>query len=362
MKKGILIILVAILTTVSVMSLFACSQQTETSSEQFLLPEYDFIQPWLVVNWQANDYTQHLSTLKQAGYEGVIIQYLRSGSSDGCDVYYPTQVIDDYIDVEMNYVTDIPSALLTCADELNMKVYLGLSVEDEWWRKTSATDEEWMQERALLDNAMIDELNKLYGDYSSFEGWYWAYEIWNDESAMAMHSNMLNTTLDYLVSIEDTRPLMFSPYISGLYTYSYVTNYQLWASFFNSTRLRDGDIFAPQDSIGKHSGAVFTDENRTVLENNIRSMKDAVTTIKPEVEFYVNCELFYYSETDSSILYTASLERIKEQIEMANKYDATKIVTFSYSHYCVYDINEARGVHGVGFHDKYVEYINEIGI
>ncbi len=370
MKTKITAVFVLIILLTVCLPLFsACDEDNHPTPEPMptvqpeLYPSIDFIQPWLIQHWDSAKYLEHLDLLKEAGYDSVILQYTRTGASDNTVTFYPSEIAEIYTDgvvYSAEESTDCIGKLLTAADEKDMKVYIGLSVEDEWWTK-SPTNTEWYNKRVELDNYMIDEISENYGSHPSFYGWYWAYETYNANSIMSnLWSNMMNQTIAHLNEIGDTKPLMISPYISFFLRKddSYVY-FDFWKNLISKINFRSGDIFAPQDSIGNICGDATVDEDALALtENAVKMWADAVKE-KQGLKYYVNCEFFYIKRAtadNDQMLLTAPLLRCLKQCDIARNY-AEKIVTFSYSHYCVPDAGANRGECALNFHNDYLSYL-----
>ncbi|MCQ2602721.1 MAG: DUF4434 domain-containing protein, partial [Clostridia bacterium] len=303
----------------------------------------------------------HFAELKKAKFDTVILQYSQSGNMEEMNVYYPTEKIEEFYDGTI-YSLDLIGNLLNAAEKAGFKVYIGLSCDDNWWTKSAnGTYTDYL---AQLDCTMIDEINALYGDKECFIGWYWAYEITNLQAkSLKTAPKMLNAVIDKLNSIGDNRPLMVSPYthwVEGM-SGDYETDLENWSTFFNNVNFRAGDIFSPQDGVGKTCGGIMTDEAREKNEWRLKSYYDAVKT-KDGLKLYVNCEFFGTDKPctlNTDPIYCVDFSRAKEQIEMAKVY-AEKLVTFSYSHYCVPSQADIENEYAVGFHDKYVEYVGAL--
>ncbi len=292
-------------------------------------PSYDFIQPWLVEDWTVEMWESHIDELKSVGYKGIILQETRYDYT----FYYDSEIEEIRGTPAVDRNNDMIENMFTACDAKDFRVFLGLSVENEWWEFARFAEDEYINTLADIDNQMIDELSALFGHHESFYGWYWAFEmLTNIHGYEEKWANIINSTIDHLNSLDDGRPLMFSPFKQWLLPQVESQHYEMWSNFFKLVNFRKGDIFAPQDSIGKICGAEPT--NRALINTYIflRACKEACDE-NPNVEFYVNCELFAsYSRFNSTDLFVAGDERINYQLRIARCF-TENICTFSYTHY-----------------------------
>ncbi len=292
-------------------------------------PSYDFIQPWLVEDWTVETWEAHVDELKSVGYKGIILQETRYDYN----FYYDSNISEVRGTATTTRNNDMLENMFVACDNKDFRVFLGLSVENEWWDFARFGEEEYLDTLAGIDNQMIDELSALFGHHSSFYGWYWAFEmLTNIHKYEEKWAKVINSTIDHLNSLNDNRPLMFSPFKQWLLPQIESQHYNMWSNFFKHVNFRKGDIFAPQDSIGKICGAEPTDRALINTYIFLRACKEACDT-NPNVEFYVNCELFAsHSRFNSTDLFEAGDERIDYQLKIAKCF-TDNICTFSYTHY-----------------------------
>ncbi len=299
------------------------------SSNVTATPAYDFIQPWLVEGWTVEVWEAHLDELKDVGYKGIILQETRYDNN----FYYQSSITEIRGTPATTISNDMLENMFNACDNKGFEVFLGLSVENEWWEFARFGEDEYLNTLASIDNQMIDELNALFGHHQSFYGWYWAYEmLTNIHGYEIQWAKVINDTIDHLNTLQDNRPLMFSPFKQWLLPQIEVQHYNMWSSFFQRVNFRKGDIFAPQDSIGKICGAEPTHRALINTYKFLRACKKACDE-NPNVEFYVNCELFAtHNRFNSTDLFVAGDERINYQLIIAH-YFTENICTFSYTHY-----------------------------
>ncbi len=280
-----------------------------------------FIQPWAFSEYDFEKWSHHLEKLLEVGIDTVIVQWTATtpyGKFKDC--YYDTALAEGNAAEDYVCRPECIKLLLKAAKRAGVKVFLGLNVSDEWW-KFSRIEPDWGKKQAKLGVNIARELyEKYYGEYSEvFAGWYWAWELYNhmpDELADT-GSRFMNLYIEGLEKIDPSLPIMFSPFLNQ--KASPEATKRAWCRFFEASKLRKGDIFCCQDSIG----AGFVDiEN---IDGLYKAVSDAVK-IKKGIEFWANNENFCPDFTP------ASVSRFVKQMRLTDKY-VSRHVTFSYSHY-----------------------------
>jgi len=321
-----------------------------------MTPTIDFVQPYMFAHNEGKsfNYDKYFSDLESVGYDTIIVQMTRTEEADGSSTfYYPTSITENTegvnvkANLEYSYILE---ELLTACDERGFDVYMGLSVEEySWWALTCYYDETYMNHCANTDVYMVQEIYDQFNSHKSFIGWYFAYELFSNPIGWeSLWANNVNAVVDKIDSLNDNRPILFSPFRQiqlGLITNEYL----MWKNFFKKTHLRSIDIFCPQDSIGKldekdnpHTSCDKDDYKRVYdyIDQTAKAAKEA------GVHYYVNCELFRAVNGDSAYLYVGDINRVVRQIKNASR-QAEKLVTFSASHYFLenetgVDTKEAR--------------------
>ena len=298
------------------------------------LPTVDFVQPAMLSGYAEADYDAYFTALSGAGYDSVILQFTRYKLGGVCYVYYPSDGMDGFYEDVDDSDSDILGALLDAAERNAFDVYVGLSVDDDdWWGVTCCYDGEWMDRLGQVDVMMINEISALYGDRAAFKGWYWAHELYSNPIGMEkIWAGLINSSIDAVNALHDGRPIVLSPFRhvqTGLVT----NEYRMWKRFFSLVNFREGDIFAPQDSMGK------LNQNRELpsigsyvrIYDYLNQVKRAVDG-KPGLILWVNVELFQKENGDE--YNCGDFERIRTQIVNASRV-ADTLVTFSLSHYAL---------------------------
>ena len=280
-----------------------------------------FIQPFVATKYDLAKWKEHFERLLEVGIHIFILQWTADtpyGRFKDC--CYQTALSADNALEEYVCHSDCVKEMLEAAKQTGMQVFLGLNVSDEWWN-FNRIETDWGEKQAAIGVGMAKELyEKYYGEYSQvFAGWYWAWELYNhmpDELADT-GSRFMNLYIEGLEKIDPSLPIMFSPFLNQ--KASPEATKRAWCRFFEASKLRKGDIFCCQDSIG----AGFVDiEN---IESLYNAVAEAVKT-KDGLEFWANNENFSPDFT------AAPVSRFAKQLRLTDKY-VSRHVTFSYSHY-----------------------------
>ncbi len=299
----------------------------------------DIIQPVFFLNYSVSQFESHFKKLLNACIDKVIVQWTYDTTGDGT-IYYNSSVFD----AKTKYSSMLEN-LLKAAENTGIKVFVGLNSDDSWWDTKNAASSTYQQEQALIGTKQAKELYDLYKEKypNAFYGWYFAYEFYcvNPLYAIGFGTsfdqlnlnwcNMLNTYLDALTLIDDSMPLMLSPYYSDYYGGSKTQTYNQWKYFFENTRFRKNDIIAPQDSFGLFGKTIDDDTKKQKVEDYIEAFYEA-SKANTNVEFWLNIELF--GRDSNSNLFTCDMDRVKYQIEYAKNY-TSNLICFSYTHYFI---------------------------
>lgn len=317
-------------------------------------PSVDFVQPGMLADYTDADYDRYFEGLRAAGYDSVILQFTRYKVGGVCYTYYPSACMTDYYDTVDDSMSNVLGDLLAAAKKHGFKVWVGLSVDDDdWWGVTCYFDEGWMSALGEVDVQMIREIAALYSEEEAFYGWYWAHELFSNPAGIEkIWAKLLNSAIDTLNEVDPARPLMLSPFRhvqTGLVT----NEYRMWHRFFEAVGFREGDIFAPQDSMGK------LNQNKEISKRSYRLIYDYLNAVKRAVgeeeglTLWINVELFQKENGDE--YNTADIERVKMQLANASRVTDT-LVTFSMSHYGLPEGTNDTAENRADFYNTYLEY------
>lgn len=281
-----------------------------------------FIQPWLCEGWTVSQWGQHLDMLLSAGIDMIILQWTAE-TSDGEFSFAGFPVPEDWRKSSGGFRSDatMVGRLLESAESRDMRVFMGLNTAKEWWDNAFLRSK-WRTDQAEIGNSIAARLYELYKNKypNAFYGWYWAWEMYGNRTGFEeFWSEFMNANLDFLTVLDDSMPVMFSPFLSSYYRLTPRQHETMWMDFLGATRLRAGDIFCPQDSVGATG---FTLE---YLGEHLAAMRRAADT-KPGILFWVNNENF------TKDFQPAPLDRFVSQLRMSAKFTDTHVV-FSYCHY-----------------------------
>lgn len=324
---------------VSVLPLEVCTQQPKCK------PEFTgtFIQSWMTSVWDDERWAEEAENMKKAGVEYLVLQSLadKSYKKDGGNwkVYYDTDVeaLKD-----ATFVGDCLEPALKACQDAGIKVFVGLSMFDDFWSEAGIGS--LYQDVCRIAGDMMEDIYNKYGEKykDSLYGWYYTPEISNGFLCQFTLDGIIkgiNHIIDRINEVDETKPLLMSPFYSEYIAMGPVVTLCNYVRFFSKVNFRDGDIFAPQDAIG----AKWTREKS--LELTWKVYKAAFDTCKADIKLWANCESFdgaiaseilggalspKITEYKSNI--TATLDRFVRQMEVASKY-AENIITFSYNHY-----------------------------
>lgn len=294
-------------------------EQTTTASVST-----DFVQPWLFTNSSETEIIKQMKILKRAGINNLIFQYSADfeTDTDTNSLYFKNlwydSALTEIIPNETNYAGDVLSKVMSAAEKTNMNMYIGIGINSEWWNDDNFDSNTWLENNALLNNLVIEELYDEYASLSIFKGFYWPFEMYtNDENFEIKWANMLNTNLDYIHNLETDVPFITTVFTSALYPSVTGRNIEsTWDNFFELAHYDDNDIFALQDGIG--SSELLASKVLTNVQAFSKVARDN------DVHFSIIVENF-----DNG---TADFERFKYQL-LIDSYYADDLMAFSYVHY-----------------------------
>lgn len=301
-----------------------------------------FMQPGTFAKYTLKRMKEHLTYMREVGIDIIILQWSFENVGDKVSNVYYADSFDsaDKHGTYNNSGKNLVETLLQAAEELDMKVFLGINNNDEWWQK-AVNDKAWLTSQIEVG---MEGAKQIYDAYknkypNALHGWYFVFEYYNFKANTTQVDNaayLLNGFLDGLKELDDSMPLMLSPFVSSGNSTAAEAG-DMWEKIFAKANFREGDIFCCQDSVG--AGHISIDQ----LDDYYRELKKAVDKEKG-LHFWANNEDFTQSNWS-----TAPLNRFVRQMEIASKY-VEEHVTFAYSHYQNPDLGKA------GYHAAYKEY------
>ncbi len=264
---------------------------------------------------------QIMTEMKASGIDTVIV--LASGDLSKTNNVFSEMIY--YNNPDYNFSRDI----LSLAQELNMKLFVGLASADPSQINISdgsPTDINTNQGRLIdfsgrLVEATEKELVRQGLPNDLVVGYYIGQEAWP-----GMFSNIDSPTFIYYKKLSEkikqlapTKKILISPYVYNTTSYDQLKNeYQ---NVYKSTAI---DIIALQDSIG--SGKVTTSASNL---DHFRALKDAKLSA-PNKEAWANIETFEAPAGDWNYN-PAVISRIVSQVDTAKPY-VSKMITWIYQH------------------------------
>ncbi len=301
-----------------------------------------FMQPSAFKDYSKDKLVSHLQTMYDVGIDVLVLQWsFETQGSTVISTFYESSFdsSDRSLAIDESGKNFLDN-LLSAAEQVGVKVFVGLNENAEWWVK-GVDDKNWLAKQAELGIKGASQIYEKYKEKypNALHGWYFVFEFYNMQATPAQlkhASYLLNLYRDGLYQISPEMPMMLSPFISSIGAAPAETG-RLWKSIFANTNFRKGDIFCCQDSVG--AGHITIDR----LDDYYKAIKDAIDT-KEELTFWANNENFTQSTWT-----TAPLDRFVEQLEISDKYVEAHI-TFAYSHYQHPDMNKT------GYHLAYKHY------
>ena len=301
-----------------------------------------FMQPGAFESYSKSRMIEHLQYMKDVGIEILILQWSFTTDASGkvTGTFYDHSFAANEKTKGCLEYNDLVKTILSAAEEVGVKVFLGLNENGDWWSK-GLNDKNYLTAQT---NVGVKGAKQLYDTYkakypNAFYGWYFVFEYYNFNATQKQIDNgayFLKSFRDGLYAIDPTMPMMLSPFVSSGNSTAAVAE-KMWKGMLANNTLKAGDIFCCQDAVG--AGHI----NINQLDSYFKALKAAVDTA-PGVRFWANTEDFTLSEGA-----TAPLDRFVEQMKIADKY-VEHHVTFAYSHYQNPDVGK------VGYHEAYKKY------
>lgn len=318
-----------------------------------------FVQSWLSSQWSEERWAKEVETMEKDGIEYLVLQDIANmNSNDEWTVYYDSD-IEAFSTAE--YPADVVKAALKAVKGSNIKVFVGLTMFDDFWTTGTLTSK-YDKVCDITAQMLEDIYNSYYNSYSdNFYGWYFTMElnnILNCQIGTSRAVKGLNKVLNKASEVDSSLPLMMSPFTSNYLSVGKTAAFMQWYKVFTSAAWRDGDIIAPQDAVG--ADWVEEEDLKAIWEMYYMAINES----EADLRLWANCENFTLAIADSVgagfitrpasenvVSVPATLDRFIRQMEIASQY-CENIITFSYTHY--YSKNEVSDV----FIETYRDYVS----
>lgn len=295
-----------------------------------------FFQPSLVANWHESEFAAEYEAMKAVGMDHIIWQWtVDTKAKEAC---YPT-ALPGYSQI---FREDMVNLSLAEADKLGIKVWLGLTANDDWFRYY-ANDEKWLTQEAGLNKKVIEELWQRYsGRYGdTIAGFYIWLEADNVHFQNSVRQNRLAMTYKEIAETAHHttgKPVMIAPYFTQGRGQDAAEYAAMWGKVLKTAPI---DIIALQDGFG--GGRVSTAD----IGNWLGALQGEIIKVRPQTELWSDLETF---TPDYS---SAPISRVISQIRAEHKF-VSKFTSFSFNHY-----NSPNNRHGL-LYFQYKKYVDSL--
>ncbi len=310
--------------------------------------EGTFIQPNLISDWKSEQFDQHFKEYRAIGFDHIILQWIeyKNLSASIRHTYYPSSLQGRKLE------KDLLTNLLNYGQKNNIKIYIGLNINDEWWEiidKSPTELNEWWNNEAAESIMLVNDIWNKYKQYAKLHGfnalagWYIAFEADNfyfntveKQNILAKQYNVIVNNIHKITNL----PVMISPYFNRALGLIYGP--KKWRSMWENILYQtDIDIIALQDGIGCDREVICEDKNREKAIKNVgkwfKATRDAIRKSKKKIELWSDLETFVEERVDGKSRFeAASIDRIICQIE-AELPLVDKFTSFSFQAYQDYD-------------------------
>jgi Domain of unknown function (DUF4434)/Domain of unknown function (DUF5109) len=281
-----------------------------------------FVQPWLPDGWDASQWSTEFSLMDNVCINQVVLQW--TADSKAKQTWYPT-ALPGYTRVS---VLDVPENLLSRADGDGYQVYLGLTINDDWWTKF-AYDRTWLMNEMATADQVMDELWSRYGSHPSLAGWYLAFEPWNEATNGTVTQSQLQQNLadalavvaNHAHSTDGRKPLMISPFFNTSFGLSSTQWKSMWQQVLGTAAL---DTIALQDGVG--AGHAQQSQLATWYDQT----KQAIGAARPATKLWDDAET--YVDDGSGNLSPMNVSQYVGDMQAVSPY-VSNYLSFSFNHY-----------------------------
>lgn len=274
-----------------------------------------FFQPSLVTNWTESDFAAEYNAMKEVSMDHIIWQWtVDTKAKQAC---YPTR-LPGYSQM---YREDKVKLSLVQAEEKGIKVWLGLTANDDWFRHY-ANDEKWLTQEVSLNKKVVQELWQRYGgNYGdTIAGFYIWMEVDNVHFQNSIRQNRI--AMAYKEIAEEVhrvtgKPVMIAPFFTQGHGQDALNYAAMWG---NILKIAPIDIIALQDGFG--GGRVSVTE----IGKWLAPLKLKITEVRPQTELWSDLETF------TPDFLPAPISRVISQIKAEQNF-VSNFTSFSFNHY-----------------------------
>lgn len=252
---------------------------------------------------------QMLGRIATSGMEYIVLMCSSLCYSDYAESYFPG---GPYPFPEDMVCKNPMEVLMDETSRLGLKVFMSCGFYGDWTKARDNMRDADVRHRAF---AAMERLNRLYGDYPSFYGWYLPDEIGIDGHFPQFFIDYVNDYRAYIRSLTPDKPLLIAPY--G------VAKIKFDEAFVEQLKSIDCEFIAYQDGVGIANGSVEIAEEAF---RNLRVAHDAAG----RSELWADMEVFRFEGAPyRSALLPADARRIRAQLAAISPY-AKKILVYQY--------------------------------
>lgn len=274
-----------------------------------------FFQPSLVANWTESDFAAEYDAMKAVSMNHIIWQWtVDTKAKQAC---YPTG-LPGYSQI---FRDDMVKNSLAQADKKGIKVWLGLTANDDWFRYY-ANDEQWLTHEVSLNKKVARELWQRYGgNYGdTIAGFYIWMEVDNLHFQTRLKQKRIATAYKEIaeeVHLVTGKPVMIAPFFTQDIGQDASGYADMWGNILKTAPI---DIIALQDGFG--GGPV----SATEIGKWLAALKMKITEVRSQTELW--CDL----ETFTPDFLPAPISRIIGQINAEQSF-VSNFTSFSFNHY-----------------------------
>lgn len=282
----------------------------------------DWMKPMDAQAWQ-----KELEALRQARFRLVIVQWLQENQN--------------------RYIPDSPAKpdpteiLLAYADRHAMQVFVGLTMDDAWWRRSLERD--YLDGRAKAACQVAETAWRRFGKHRSFAGWYIPQETWDGAYTAGQIESLrafFRQISDRCKALSGGKPVAFSPFFAQNSPPKTVE--AVYGSLLAGAGI---DILMLQDGVGARG---WDGEVADRVVPYFRAFRKAC--LRNGVAFWSDLEAFRLSGKASSAFVPADMERIGRQLTAEAPF-VQRFVTFDFFHY----LSPYRGEAQKRLYDRYLQ-------
>lgn len=311
-----------------------------------------FIQPYSIIHWNTSHFEKRFKEYKSLRFDHVIIQWTEfyENQTGIKSVYYPSALDNKRLE------KDLLTNLLVYGQKYNIKIYIGLNMNNQWWDNLGWTAEEfdeWWSGEADEAITLVEDIWDKYGRFASeghfesFGGWYIPFEIDNVTFYSIEKQNILCRGLSRItnhIKKKSNLPVMVSPFFyreAGVF-YGPDEWTKMWDKLLKKVSI---DVIALQDGVGRKNVLGFEEDHYRVQAVKsvgawFRATRAAIDKSDRKVELWSDLETFTeVINKDRKSLKSASWGRILAQMKEESPY-VHKFTSFSFQAYQDYDIDK----------------------